>query len=268
MENINTISVVLPIKSSSALSFEDFFEKCIKSVQYQKENVNELVIVYCDETNLEKHVTSYDYDGLNVVFEKYEGTPSFQKQVNHGVKVASSNWISVLEFDDEFSNIWFKNARKYMDIYRDVEVFLPIVVDVDDKAVFAGFTNEATFAANISSEIGILSNETLQNFQNFQFSGCVFKKEMFEKLGGLKSNMRLTFNYELFLRLTHNSVKIMSIPRVGYKHMNLREGSIFWNYKNGENKISEDEARFWIESAKKEYFFTVERDINYEPQSV
>jgi hypothetical protein len=147
-------------------------------------------------------------------------------------------------------------------------VFLPIVVDVDDKAVFAGFTNEATFAANISSEIGILSNETLQNFQNFQFSGCVFKKEMFEKLGGLKSNMRLTFNYELFLRLTHNSVKIMSIPRVGYKHMNLREGSIFWNYKNGENKISEDEARFWIESAKKEYFFTVERDINYEPQSV
>ena len=70
MENINTISVVLPIKSSSALSFEDFFEKCIKSVQYQKDNVNELVIVYCSETNLEKHVTSYDYDGLNVVFEK------------------------------------------------------------------------------------------------------------------------------------------------------------------------------------------------------
>ena len=155
-----------------------------------------------------------------------------------------------------------------MSFYPEIEVFLPIVVDVDEKAVFAGFTNEATFAANISSEIGMLTNETLQNFQNFQFSGCVFKKETFERFGGLKSNFRLTFNYELFLRLTQNSVKIMSVPRVGYKHMNLREGSIFWNYKNGQNKISEDEARFWIETAKKESFFNVDRDIKYEPQNV
>lgn len=268
MENQNKISVVLPIKSSSALGFEDFFDKCIKSVQFQKENVDELIIVFCNETNLENFLTSYEYGELSPILEKWEGEPNFQKQVNYGVSKSSSNWVSVLEFDDEYSNIWFKNAKKYMGIYNEVEIFLPIVVDVDDKSVFAGFTNEATFAANISSEIGILNNETLQNFQNFQFSGCVFKKEMFEKLGGLKSNMRLTFNYEFFLRTTHNSVKIMTIPRVGYKHMNLRHGSIFWNYKNGENKINEDEARFWIESAKNEYFFTVERDINYEPETV
>ncbi len=29
----------------------------------------------------------------------------------------------------------------------------------------------------------------------------------------------------------------MTIPRIGYKHMNFREGSIFWNYKNGQNKM-------------------------------
>ena len=96
----------------------------------------------------------------------------------------------------------------------------------------------------------------------------VFKKDTFEKLGGLKSNLKLTFGYELFLRLTHNGVKIMTIPKVGYKHVNLRTGSIFWNYKYGENPITEDEAKFWIDSAKKEYFFTVEREINYEPQEI
>jgi hypothetical protein len=155
-----------------------------------------------------------------------------------------------------------------MSIYKDIDAFLPIVVDVDDKLVFAGFTNEATFAANISSDMGYLTNETLQTFQNFQTSGMVFKKEMYERVGKMKSNIKLTFGYELFLRMTHNSAKILTIPKIGYKHMNLREGSIFWNYKNGVNSMDSEEARFWIESAKKECFFTTQRDINYEPQNV
>ena len=42
------------------------------------------------------------------------------------------------------------------------------------------------------------------------------------------------------------------------------EGSIFWNYKFGENKITEDEVAFWIDSAKKEHFFSEDRWIKYE----
>jgi hypothetical protein len=60
----------------------------------------------------------------------------------------------------------------------------------------------------------------------------------------------------------------MSIPRIGYKHMNLREGSIFWNYKNGDDVISPNEVKFWVDSAKKEYFFINDRAIKYEPQEV
>lgn len=268
MENNNKISVVLPIKSSSPFAFEDFFSKCIESVKYQKDNVEELLIVYCNETSLTNHLNNFDFGDLKVRLLEWTKDPNFANQVNFGISQCDTEWVSVLEFDDEYSNIWFKNARKYMEIYKDVEIFLPIVVDVDEKAIFVGFTNEATFAANISSEIGYLNHETLQNFQNFQFSGSVFKKEMFERLGGLKSFIKLTFNYEFFLRTTHNSVKIMSIPRVGYKHMNLRTGSIFWNYKNGENKLTEDEARFWIDTAKKEYLFNIDREINYEPQEI
>jgi hypothetical protein len=268
MENKNTISVILPIKTGKAIGFEDFFTRAIQSVQFQQSPVDELVIVHCDEPYLTKHLSEYDFSGLTVVFDVWTEDPNFANQVNRGVEVAKSEWCSILEFDDEYANIWFKNARKYMDIYNDVDAFLPIVVDVDDKLVFAGFTNEATFAANISSDMGYLTNETLQTFQNFQISGMVFKKEMYEKVGKMKSNMKLTFGYELFLRMTHNSAKILTIPKIGYKHMNLREGSIFWNYKNGTNSIDSEEARFWIESAKKEYFFTNQRDINYEPENV
>ena len=266
--NTNKISVILPIKTAKAIGFEDFFDKCIQSVKYQKDFLSELIIVHGDEDLLKNYLTSYDFGDLNVRLEIWSELPNFSKQVNHGVSVSNSDWCSILEFDDEYSNIWFKNATNYMNIYKDVDVFLPIVVDVDEKLVFAGFTNEATFAANVSSEIGILTNETLQTFQNFQISGMVFKKKKFLEMGGLKSNLRLTFGYELFLRLTHNSCKIMTIPRIGYKHMNLREGSIFWNYKNGEDKMSQDEAKFWIDSAKKEYFYTNDREIKYEPQDI
>ena len=38
--------------------------------------------------------------------------------------------------------------------------------------------------------------------------------------------------------------------------------------ESGDNRLSEDEAKFWIEAAKKEYFYTAQRDIKYEPQDV
>ncbi len=59
----------------------------------------------------------------------------------------------------------------------------------------------------------------------------------------------------------------MTIPKLGYKHVNLREGSIFWNYKNGEEVMVEDEVKFWIQAAKKEYFFTDDRKINYSKET-
>jgi hypothetical protein len=50
--------------------------------------------------------------------------------------------------------------------------------------------------------------------------------------------------------------------------MNLREGSIFWDYKNGENVLTENEVKFWVNTAKKEYFFSQDRNIKYTPENV
>jgi glycosyltransferase involved in cell wall biosynthesis len=264
----NKISVVLPIKSGKSLSFDEYFSKCIQSVQNQASYVEELVIVHTDETLLNKFLDSFDFSGLTVNRVTWADAPNFAKQVNKGVSKSKSKWVSLIEFDDEYSNIWFKNVDKYINHYTNVDAFLPIVVDVDEKGVFAGFTNEATFAANFTTEIGILTNDILQTYQNFQISGMVIKKDSFITNGGFKSNFKLTFGYEFFLRMTNASVNFMTIPKIGYKHMNMREGSIFWNYKNGEDRLSEDEVRFWIDSAKKEYLYTADREIKYEPQEV
>lgn len=268
MEKYFDVSVILPIKSSTTPLFEDYFKKSIQSIKDQKLPINELIIVHTDETVLTEYLNSYDFSGLTVSLLPWTDDANFASQVNHGVEKANSEWVSLFEFDDEYSSIWFDNVLKYTESYPDVGVFLPIVVDTDERGKFAGFTNEATFAANFTPEMGVLTNETLLEYQNFQISGMVIKKSNFIDFGMLKPSFKLTFGYELFLRLTHNSVKIMSIPKIGYKHTNLREGSLFWNYKNGENKLTPEEVRFWIESAKKEYFFINDRTIKFESENV
>jgi hypothetical protein len=48
----------------------------------------------------------------------------------------------------------------------------------------------------------------------------------------------------------------------------MRPGSLFWEYKNSEMpemRITPEEAKFWMESAKKEFLYTDDRQITYEP---
>ena len=263
MENKINLSVILPIKTNLVRDFDEYFKKSIQSLQNQNTSFNELVIVHTNEESLVNYLTSFDFGDLNVKKVSFDSEPNYTEQINLGIENSSSEWVSFFEFDDEYSQIWFNNVLKYSKHYPEVEAFLPIVVDVDDKSVFAGFTNEATFAANFTQEIGYLTNETLLNYQNFQTSGIVIKKSTLDNFGGFKSSFKLTFGYEFLLRMTYNSVKIMTIPKIGYKHINLRPDSLFWEYKNGSKRMSEDEVKFWVSSAKKEYFFSNDRGIKY-----
>jgi len=267
MENKLSLSIILPIKSSKSRDFTEYFEKAITSIKNQTVSIEELVIVHTSEESLITFLSDYDFGTLNVVKLLWDKEPSYAEQVNYGIKNAKGEWVSLFEFDDEYSSIWFKNVKTYIEAYPETQVFLPVVVETDEKGTFAGFTNEATFAANFSQEMGTLTNETLQDYQNFQTSGAVIKKQVVEDFGGFKSSIKLTFVYEFLLRLTYNSVSIKAIPKLGYKHTNMREGSIFWNYKYGENKMLEDEVKFWVQTAKKEFFFVDDRDIKYQSEN-
>lgn len=263
MDNTFNLSVILPLHSSKVKDFDDFFKKAILSISTQKVLPKELVIVHTDEESLVDYLNSFNFENLTVKKVLYKDEPNYSSQINLGVKESSSEWISFFEFDDEYSQIWFSNVKKYSEIFNDVGAFLPIVIDINDKSVFAGFTNEATFAANFAQEMGLLTNDMLHNYQNFQTAGMAIKKSVVEDFGGFKSSIKLTFVYEFLLRMTYNSVKIMTIPKLGYKHINMRPDSLFWDYKFGNNKISEQEIKFWISTAKKEYFFTDDRNIKY-----
>ena len=150
MDNKLSLSVILPIKSALAKDFNEYFEKAIKSLQTQQVEFEELVIVHTPEETLVTLLNEYDFGNINVTKLLWDKEPNYCAQVNFGVENAKGKWVSLFEFDDEYSLIWFKNVKKYMEAYPEVQIFLPVVVDTDEKGAFAGFTNEATFAANFS----------------------------------------------------------------------------------------------------------------------
>lgn len=265
MTEKTNISVILPIHELNDET-KPMFQIAVKSVELQKTIPDELIIVVPKDSETSKYIKSLDYGIISnkVTFVENDGETDFATQFNLGVTKAKSEWVSLLEFDDEYSNIWFKNVLEYRKAYPNFEIFMPIIIDTDAQGNFIGFTNEAVWAQSFSDELGVLDLNALLAYQNFNIDGMVIKKSLFDEFGGFKSNIKLTFIYEFLLRMAFKDVKITTIPRFGYKHVNQREGSLFSNYRN---EIDPVEARWWLAQAKKEYYFEKDRQITYVKQT-
>jgi GT2 family glycosyltransferase len=273
MEKSN-ITVIIPIHT--VIDLDQYLPKALESIKNNTVQPDEILIVRCACPEVTTFLSEYDFkeqlSKIRIVETKQ--TKEFAHMVNSGVDEVKTDYFSILEFDDEYSSIWFKNAVKYMGAYPDVDVFLSHVIDVDMNNNFIGTTNEVTWSLGFVkgntpeesfSNLGFLDLEALKTFPNFQVSGSVIKKSTFQDIGGIKNNIKLSLMYEFLLRMTYNGYRVMTIPKSGYKHMNMRPYSMFWRYMNDDRyKLSVDEGKFWMQTAMKEYFFNFDREIKYE----
>ena len=258
---MKNITVILPLHSVEG-DYKEMLKNAISSVEDFHNDV--IVSIVCPKSvgdQLDFQIT----DKVEIKIITNDGQTDFCSQVNLGIEKCETEWFSILEVDDEFKSIWLKSVNEYSKTYTDVDVFLPIVRDINVEGKFISFTNESVWAYGFTEKQGYLDNEVLLDFQNYQISGGLYRTQVVKDNGSFKENIKLTFGYEFFLRLTHNGVKIMSVPKIGYQHLNFREESLFWEYKNNEEtKLKEEEVKFWLETAKKEFFFKNKRDVNYE----
>jgi hypothetical protein len=267
------LSVIIPVHAVADPNFETLLNTALMSIENNEVHPSNVVIVRCGCGDVKNVVDSLDkskYSFNLTVLENGTGK-EFQNQMNFAVSQISTKYFSFLEFDDEYSIKWFKNVKAYTEMYSDIDMFLPIISDVSETNQFIGHTNEAAWAYNFSNTLGQLDNEVLLAYPNINPDGMVMNTEVFKEIGGYKPSIRLTFNYEMLLRFTNTGRNIMVIPKFGYKHMNMRPGSLFWEYKNSADpnfKVESDEGRFWMDVAQKEYFFTEDRNITYEKAAV
>ena len=264
------ISVIIPIHEyNDELSL--LITKAIESIEKQT-GVNELpIIIPVYPTELDENIIGLrdsmirKHENLthkNFILIKNDGITDYQSQVNLGVKAVTTDYFSVLEFDDEYANSFFKNATTYIESYPEIDVFLTMMVEVNDKNEAVKLTNETVWAQQFvgeNGEMGYLNINALKQYTDFKLSGAVIKKSDFQNLGGYKINIKLTFMYEYLLRALNNASKIFTIPKIGYKHFASRENSLFNVYLK---TMPVDERKFWFETAIKESNFTNDRPID------
>lgn len=186
---------------------------------------------------------------------------SFTELVNAATEVVKSKYFSILEYDDEYTVIWFDEAERQIEFMPNVSVFMPLedIMDFNDKK-YIGFGNEAAWASAFSNEIGFIDLDCLQNYFDFYLTGSIFNLEDWQEVGGLKPSIKITFWYEWLLRATNKGKKVYVIPKVGYKHFLARENSLTEIYKK---EIDNDEVQWWFDLAKREYFYKNDRKKTY-----
>ena len=265
MKETIDISVILPVHEFDEVT-KQYFANAIKSVEQQIVLPKELIIVVPKGSEAETYVKSYDFGTIAylVSIVENQGATDFCSQINYGASVSTAEWFSILEYDDQYAKNWFKNVGIYQKAYPTVDIFLPLIVDTNGNDEFIGFTNEAVWANSFSDELGFLDLNSLLNYQNFSADGFVMRTSTFLENGQLKSSIKLTFIYEFLLRMTFKDIKVMVIPKFGYKHINQRAGSLFASYKDTLNPA---ESKYWLNAAKKEYYFDNDRKITYKEQN-
>lgn len=256
------ITVIIPVHKWDK-DIEKMFTEAVKSIPAE---VKVIVSTTKDAKFKFEFDAKSDSDKDHFVVVKSDDGSSFQHLVNLGVKNVKTEWFSILEFDDEYSKIWFDEFIKYQEYNQEYNIFLPLndLYNVENgKDEFIGNGNEAVMAASFSDEICVIDEACLDNYFSFYVPGGIIKKKLWEDAGGLKENIKLTFWYEFMLRLTHNGEKVFVIPKVGYAHVIGRAGSLMDEYRK---TMSKDEAEFWFKEAKKQSFSKQEKETVYVPK--
>jgi hypothetical protein len=260
------ISIIIPIHEYNE-QIVNLLNKAISSVTKQEglTELPQIIIVYAAAIEIEienYNTTRTTNNELNIIFIKNEGKLDYQSQVNLAIDTVTTNYFSVLEFDDEYGTTFFRNIEKYIQIYPEIDVFLTMMIEVNEKNEGIKLTNETVWAQQFvgeNGEMGYLNANSLKQYSDFKLSGAVIKKSDFINLGKYKSNIKLAFMYEYLLRALNNASKVFTIPKIGYKHLATREGSMFDNYLKN---MSIDERKFWFETATKESNFSNDRVID------
>lgn len=251
------ITIIVPVVNMENEKNKELFIRAIESIDDSQ------IIVVGPENDIKAIENLKLSKIMRVLVNKSQDT-SYAFQVNYAVKDVKTTYFSVLEFDDTYTSIWFKNVQQYLDAdTEDTFAFLPLTEVIDVNMGPVGFANEAVWASSFSEEIGCYDLQCLEDYLDFNTSGGIFKTQDFITLGSLKASMKLSFWYEFLLRATYKGKRIFVIPKIGYNHFIGREDSLSYIYGNN---MSEAEANWWINLAKKEYFFPHDRNKTYQEE--
>ena len=224
-------------------------------------------------------------DGKINYFLKATASSTFPQIFNESFNIALENgyeFFSIIEPNDIVGLSWFSQCDTYASENENISVFFPIVRNTVN-GVFSGFLNEAPWAEGLAEEAGKADLNLLTRFNCIVPLAAIFRINAIteyceRKEDGayypFKESIKISHYYEFFMRMIYNDVKAMCVPRVGYEFKVKSNDDVKQAYckiptnitqipvENG--GVSQSEGKFWMDLAKKEYFFDEDRNKVYE----
>lgn len=229
-------------------------EECRKEYTYGK-----LYIEIVGPKNVLDNITKNKINSEDLYLCENKGKTDFCSQINNGVNKIQTEYFSILEFDDIYTEKWFKMAHDYFYTNESVSVFLPINILTDADNKHFQYVNEVAWTSAFSNELGYLDFDCLQDYPSFNLTGGIFNTNDFKAIGGLKPSIKVAFNYEFLLRLTKKDLKVFVVPKEGYIHTIGRTDSLTDEYNN---TFGKEDIKKWFDLAKTEYVFIEDRGTN------
>lgn len=206
-----TFSILVPLFNTPAQFLKEMIDSCINQT-YQKWEL--CLADASSDTNGEvyKICKSYMKKDNRIKYKKIENI-SISDNTNEAIKMATGNYISLLDHDD---------------FLHPSALFENMLAITKKNADFI-YTDEMTFDSNVFEPLVIhlkpdFSLDALRG-NNYICHFTTFSKELLDKSGYFNPECNGSQDYDIILRLTENAKSIVHIPKILY-YWRCHEGSV------------------------------------------
>jgi len=259
-DDLPLISIVTPVYNIDRA----FLQKCVDSVRYQTYGNWELCLV--DDCSPSDHVRPLlqEYADLDprIKVAFLDKNLGISGASNHGASMATGDWIGFLDHDDELS------CDALMVIALTILLEQPDVIYSDENLIDIQGREQAVHHKPDFSPDLLFSHNYITHLM-------ISRKALFDRVGGFSRQCSGAQDYDLILRLTEQTKRIVHIPQVLY-HWRIVEGSTAENpeskrYADTAGKLALERAmeRRKIQgdvlATDKLFFYRVRRKLRSEP---
>lgn len=238
------ISIAVPVYHTP----EKFLREMIESVQNQSYSGWELCIA--DGSKDESTyliIQEYAKNDTRIKVKKLNENKGIADNTNAAIDMCTGNYIGLLDHDDLLEPDALYEIRKAVDKNQDVDV---IYTDEDKISVDGKVFFDPHFKSDYNREL-LRSNNYICHF-------FVVKKEILERVGGLRNKYDGAQDYDFILRCTENAKTTVHVARPLYHWRAHRDStaenpeSKMYAYQSGKKAI-EDHLKRQGEKAKVQY---------------
>lgn len=193
------ISIIVPMYNTP----ENYFEELVDSLINQTYSNWELCLADGSEKQNDNilQITKKDE---RIKYKFLNSNKGISSNTNEALKLATGDYIGLLDHDDLLPQFALYEVVKCINENPDVE----FIYSDEDKCT----TKEERYDAHFKPDFAI---DTLRSV-NYICHFSVFKKELMDKLGGFRTEFDGAQDYDIILRMSENTDKIVHIPKILY----------------------------------------------------